>query len=237
MPNLNNFLQLITIAKRMKSDNADIVGEKCIRIDDGKLALSLDEKLSAWQEHYDRLLNEEFTWDPEILSNELPVQEPAIEITTEMILIAILKMKCGKAAGPSGIIIEMIKAAGDKFAEELTKLVNRIVAEGVVPSDWNLSFIINLFKRKGDALLRGNYRGLKLQEQAMKVMEHILNTIIQNIVSTDEMQFGFMPERSTIDAIFILRQLQEKFFGKKKNLYFAFVDLKKAFELVPWKVL
>ena len=119
----------------------------------------------------------------------------------------------------------------------LTVLANKIVAEGVVPSDWNLSFIINLFKGKGDALLRGNYRGLKLQEQAMKVMEHILNTIIRNIVTIDEMQFGFMPGRSTIDAIFILRQLQEKFLGKKKNLYFAFVDLEKAFDRVPRKVL
>ena len=51
------------------------------------------------------------------------------------------------------------------------------------------------------------------------------------------MQFGFMPGRSTIDAIFILRQLQEKFLGKKKNLYFAFVDLEKAFDRVPRKVL
>ena len=124
-----------------------------------------------------------------------------------------------------------------RIAKELTVLVNRIVAEGIVPSDWNLSFIINLFKGKGDALLRGNYRGLKLQEQAMKVMEHILNTIIRNIVSIDEMQFSFMPGRSTIDVIFILRQLQKKFLGKKKNLYFAFVDLKKAFDLVPWKLL
>ena len=71
----------------------------------------------------------------------------------------------------------------------------------------------------------------------MKVMEHILNTIIRNIVSIDEMQFSFMPGRSTIDAIFILRQLQEKFLGKKKNLYFAFVDLEKAFDRVPRKVL
>ena len=145
-----------------------------------------------------------------------------------MVSTAISKMKSGKAAGPSGIIIEMIKAAGDKFTEELTVLANKIVAEGVVPSDWNLSFIINLFKGKGDALLRGNYRGLKLQEQAMKVMEHILNTIIRNIVTIDEMQFGFMPGRSTIDAIFFLWQLQEKFLGKKKNLYFAFVDLEKS---------
>ena len=73
-----------------------------------------------------------------------------------MVSTAISKVKCGKAAGSSGIIIEMIKATGDKNAKELTVLVNRIVAEGIVPSDWNLSFIINLSKEKGEALLRGN---------------------------------------------------------------------------------
>ena len=150
-----------------------------------------------------------------------------------MVRKAIPKMKCGKSSGPSGIVIEMIKAAGVPFVHELTVLMNNIIYEGVVPTDWHLPFIINLFKGKGDALIRGNYRGLKLQEQAMKVMEHILNAIIRENVSIDEMQFGFMPGRSTTDAIFILRQLQEKYLGKKKKLYFAFVDLEKAFDRVP----
>ena len=46
------------------------------------------------------------------------------------------------------------------------------------------------------------------------------------------MQFGFMPGRGTIDAICITRQLQEKYMEKKKKLYFAFVDLEKAFDRV-----
>ena len=50
------------------------------------------------------------------------------------------------------------------------------------------------------------------------------------------MQFGFMPGRSTTDAIFIVRQLQEKFLAKGKTLYLAFVDLEKAFDRVPRKV-
>ena len=67
----------------------------------------------------------------------------------------------------------------------------------------------------------------------MKVLEHILNVIIRDQVSIDEMQFGFMPKCGTIDAIFILRQLQEKFLNKKKNVYFAFVDLEKSFDRMP----
>ena len=163
------------------------MGDKCVRNDDGKLSLTVDEKLKAWQLHYDKLLNEEFPWNADSLSNESPVQGPAINISADMVRKAISKMKCGKSSGPSGIIIEMFKAAGDSFINELTVLINRIVYEGVVPTDWHLSFIVNLFKGKGDALLRGNYRGLKLQEHAMKVMEHILNAIIRETVSIDEM--------------------------------------------------
>ena len=51
------------------------------------------------------------------------------------------------------------------------------------------------------------------------------------------MQFGFMPGRGTTDAIFIVRQLQEKFLEKNRNLYFAFIDLEQDIGRVPCKVL
>ena len=46
-----------------------------------------------------------------------------------------------------------------------------------------------------------------------------------------------MPGHGTTDAIFIVRQLQENFLDKNRNLYFAFIDLEKAFNRVPLKVL
>ena len=49
------------------------------------------------------------------------------------------------------------------------------------------------------------------------------------------MQFEFMPGCGTTDAIFLVKQLQEKYLGKKKNLYFAFIELK-AFDRVPREV-
>ena len=145
--------RIFKLAKKLKRDNADIVGEKCVRNDEGLLALTVDEKLEAWQSHYDKLLNEEFPWNADSLSDDPPMQGPVIYITADMVRKAMSKMKCGKSSGPSGIIIEMMRAAGS-FLNELTTLLNRIVYEGTVPSDWNLSFIINLFKGKGDALSR-----------------------------------------------------------------------------------
>ena len=52
----------------------------------------------------------------------------------------------------------------------------------------------------------------------------------------DNMQFGFVPGKGTVDAIFMVRQLQEKFLEKRKDLFFAFVDLEKAFDRVPREV-
>ena len=65
----------------------------------------------------------------------------------------------------------------------------------------------------------------------------MIEKIILERISIDDMQFGFMPGRSTTDAIFILRQLQEKHLAKKKKLYLAFVIIEKAFNRVPRKVI
>ena len=51
------------------------------------------------------------------------------------------------------------------------------------------------------------------------------------------MQCGFMPGRCTTDAIFILRQLQEKYMAANKQLFVVFVDLGKAFDRVSRKII
>ena len=71
----------------------------------------------------------------------------------------------------------------------------------------------------------------------MKILERILNITIREQVSINNIQFGFMPDRGTIDVIFILRQRQEKNLQKKKNIYFAYFDLEKAFDRVPRRIL
>ena len=67
----------------------------------------------------------------------------------------------------------------------------------------------------------------------MKVLERVLEKRIRCLVSIDNMQFGFMPGKGATDAIFIMRQVQEKHQTKKKKLYYAFVYLEKAFDRVP----
>ena len=51
------------------------------------------------------------------------------------------------------------------------------------------------------------------------------------------MSFGFMPVKRTIDAVFILRRLQKSTMLKERSGILFFVDLEKAFDKVPMKVL
>ena len=55
-------------------------------------------------------------------------------------------------------------------------------------------------------------------------------------VSINDMQFGFRSGRGTTDAIFIVRQIQERFLEKNRDLWMAFVDLEKVFDRVPREV-
>ena len=61
--------------------------------------------------------------------------------------------------------------------------------------------------------------------------------LIKQINEIDEIQFGFSPGQGKTDLVFILRQLQGKYLVKHTKLYTAFVDLEKAFDRVPWKLL
>ena len=91
----------------------------------------------------------------------------------------------------------MILAGGDDIIWGITHLINCIIAENKIPDGWCLSYIINCYKGKGDVLQRGNYRALKLLDQVMKVMEHVLASIIRTRVDIDAMQFGLGKELPT----------------------------------------
>ena len=71
----------------------------------------------------------------------------------------------------------------------------------------------------------------------MKVVERIFKRRIRQQIYTDDMQFVFIKGKETTAAIFIARQMQEKFRAKGKNIYFGFVDLEKAFNRVLREVI
>ena len=43
-----------------------------------------------------------------------------------------------------------------------------------IPADWAMSVVVPVFKGKGDTMSCGSYRGVKLLEHAMKIVERVL---------------------------------------------------------------
>ena len=66
------------------------------------------------------------------------------------------------------------------------------LGDGKIPEDWSRSWLVNVYKGKGDALECGSYRGIKLVEHAMKILERVIERRVRNVVKIDSMQFGFM---------------------------------------------
>ena len=60
-------------------------------------------------------------------------------------------------------------------------------------NDWSDSIIVSLLKGKGDALDQNNYRGLKLTDHVLKVIERVVENMIRETVNIDQMLFSFSP--------------------------------------------
>jgi hypothetical protein len=70
----------------------------------------------------------------------------------------------------------------------------------------------------------------------MKLWERIIEHHLRGITNVTENQFDFIPGRSTMEAIFLIRQLMERCREQKKDMYMVFIDQEKAYDKVPRNV-
>ena len=81
-------------------------------------------------------------------------------------------------------------------------------------SEWDLRIIVPIFKGKSDIRNCSCHRAVKLLEDGIMAVEYVLGKGHCKIVTVNEMLLGSMSERGTIDAVFILRRLQEEYHAK-----------------------
>ena len=91
---------MFRVAKQLVKKNRDVVGAGCVKDSVGKIVVEEDKLLEVWKEHYDKISNEEFSWDREGLTDVRPVFGPGEKISEEEVGAAISKMKLGKAGVP-----------------------------------------------------------------------------------------------------------------------------------------
>ena len=117
-------------------------------------------------------MNEENEWDQNVQADL--VEGPVERVRQEEVVKALGKMKAGKAAGPSEVSVEMIAESGEIGIDVMVELCQSVLDGRGMPNDWALSVVVPIFKGKGDTINCGVYRGVKLLEHAMKIVEKVL---------------------------------------------------------------
>ena len=135
-----------------------------------------------------------------------------------------------KAPGPDDITPEMIVAAGGRGVTEITNLANMMYSEGRFPEQiYVKSIFITIPKVKGTAKC-GKHRTISVTKLVLRVIMNIITG--RTLSEISEVQYGFMPDRGTRNAIFVLRRLVERMIEKQKDVYVCFIDYSKAFDTV-----
>ncbi|KAK3566616.1 hypothetical protein QTP86_001541 [Hemibagrus guttatus] len=212
-------------------DGKDVQQVRVIKDRDGRELTSEESVQRRWKECFEELMNEENEREKrvEVVNS---VERKVDKIRKDEVRKALKGMKSGKAVGPDDIPVEVWKCLGEAAVEFLTSLFNRVLESERMPEEWR-SVLVPIFKNKGDMQTCSNYRGIKLMSHTMKLWERVMDARLRKVVEICEQQYGFMPRKSTTDAIFALRILMEKYRDGQRELHCVFVDLEKAYDRVP----
>ncbi|MCJ8747893.1 hypothetical protein PDJAM_G00158690 [Pangasius djambal] len=223
---------LYRLARQRDRDGKDVQQVRVIKDRDGRVLTGEESVQRRWKEYFEELMNEENEREKRVVG-VTSVEQKVDKIRKDEVRKALKRMKSGKAAGPDDIPVEVWKCLGEAAVEFLTSLFNRVLESEKMPEEWRCSVLVPIFKNKGDVQSCSNYRGIKLIIHTMKLWERVVEARLRKVVEICEQQYGFMPRKSTTDAIFALRILMEKYRDGQRELHCVFVDLEKAYDRVP----
>lgn len=249
---LQHFADTNQMGKFFESVQA-VFGPKCRKTapiysrDKERRLTNQKDVLERWAEHFNDVLNPEMQSVDmtyvDTLKNRPISDELASPPDFSEYIMALRKLKNNKTPGTDSLPSEIYKYSGSNINNRLYELVLKVWESETVPQDWKDASICKLYKGKGQFSDCSSYRGISLLSTAGKILAHILNTRLSRLAEQvlPESQCGFRPYRGTVDAIFVVKQIQEKSLEQNRPLYMCFVDLEKAFDRVPrealWRVL
>ena len=153
---------------------------------------------------------------------------PASQFTINELRKAIRKLKNNKACGPDGIPGECWRCIllNTDGMQKLLQLMNACWSNKKIPDEWQSASITAIFK-KGDTSLPSNYRPIALLDIGYKCLAQMILARIQPSAELRirNSQFGFRPNRSTSQALALIRRYIDLTLSDKYGeLYILLLD-------------
>ena len=84
----------------------------------------------------------------------------------------------------------------------MVELCQRVLDGKGMPDQWQTSVLVPIFKKKGDVRNCNTYRGVKLLEHAMKIVERVVerrtNSFVHSLTGTLHLRYGWNPRTKVI---------------------------------------
>lgn len=194
------------------------------RIDDENTGSAADEAERARITHLNDLrlrdrANENFAHNDPITEDEVGTQI----------------QRCGmkKKAGDDCVLNDMLKRGSRLLLSCLTLLFNLLMMVERISTEWKCVPLEPMYKR-GDLLLRANYRPIGYASNLYKLYERVLDVRIRMRIHLSCVQAGFRPIFGSITSLVRTKIIIDYCISKGVDLYVVYIDFKQAFERV-WR--
>ena len=148
---------------------------------------------------------------------------------------AICRLKCGKHDGDIGHTSDHLKHGGHKLHSHISLLLNCMLSHGFVPSGLLISTLIPIPKNKKKSINSSdNYRAIALSSIIGKVLDNIILTNYSYALCSSDMQCGFKPKHSTVQCMFVLKEVVNYYQTNGSSVYVSLLDASKAFDRVNY---
>jgi hypothetical protein len=175
-------------------------------------------------------VNAVYDFADDLMFNELEVTE------------IVNKQNISKSPGEDGFNALIIKNLYKIDASFLTNFFNKCLTLGIFPEKWKTS-IIKVIRKSGDRdYTKPNaYRPISLLSIFVKILEKLLINRINYYLNSngllDENQYGFTPQKSTIDAIHSAVVFVWQAFEKHGYTLLITLDIVGAFDNAWWPMI
>jgi hypothetical protein len=141
--------------------------------------------------------------------------------------------------GEDGITGEIYKSTFETFPSYITALYNACLRRGVFPTRWKRAKLLPITKTgKENSDDVSKFRPISLRNIGGKALEKVLiNSINHHVFSHDlmnENQYGFTPQKSTIDAAMAVKEFVVEGLAAGEVIVLVSLDIKGAFDAAWW---